>query len=204
MLKEILFVFAAYAMGCLSIGYYLVRLLADEDIRATGSGSAGATNVGREFGAGGFIATILLDSAKGAGAVWAAFHFGLGASYAMLILVAVVAGHIWPVQLGFRGGKGVSPTLGGILIFDSRLAAVLTVLCGIAFIFTRRFALSGLLAVILAPGAAWFLGYPPEVWLAMAGLVTILLIAHRENLQAIAAKNPQSGRIKLPLVRRAP
>ncbi len=103
----------SYLLGGLCAGYYLVRLAARRDIRAAGSGSAGARNVGRLLGAPGFLGTLLLDAAKGAVAVLAAAHFVAGAWPPALALLAVVAGHIWPLQLGLRGGKGVATAIGG-------------------------------------------------------------------------------------------
>ncbi|HEY2990693.1 MAG TPA: glycerol-3-phosphate acyltransferase [Candidatus Binatia bacterium] len=182
---EILLIFTGYALGCVSAGYYLVRLRAGEDIRGLGSGSAGATNVGRKLGAWGFSATLLLDAGKGAAAAGAAAHLGVEPAGAMWTIVAVAAGHIWPLQLRFRGGKGVAPALGGILIFDYRLGIIAVLLCGIIFLFTRRFTLSGLVAAIFLPGIAWSLGYPGQILLAISALVALIVFSHRHNIRAL-------------------
>src|SRR5580698_8498322 len=96
----------AYLIGCFTTGYYLVRAWTGKDIRETGSGSSGARNVGRVLGKQGFFFTVLGDFAKGALAVWLTREWTNDELCAALAVVAVVAGHLWPVQLKFHGGKG--------------------------------------------------------------------------------------------------
>ena len=98
----------AYLLGCLATGYYLVRARTGRDIREIDSGSTGARNVGRVLGKTGFGLTVLGDFGKGALAVWGARHWTHDHQLAALAMLAVVAGHIWPAQLRFRGGKGVA------------------------------------------------------------------------------------------------
>jgi acyl phosphate:glycerol-3-phosphate acyltransferase len=107
---------AAYALGCFTTGYYLVRWRTGRDIREVGSGSVGARNVGRLLGWRGFLATVLGDFGKGALAVWAARQFTTDDRLVALAMPAVVAGHLWPAQLRFRGGKGMAAALGALLI----------------------------------------------------------------------------------------
>src|SRR5262249_22050721 len=106
----------AYALGCFTTGYYLVKLRTGQDVRELGSGTVGAKNVGRVLGWPGFVLTVLGDFAKGAFAVWAVKYFTTDDHMLMLAILAVVAGHVWPVQLLFRGGKGVATSLGGLLL----------------------------------------------------------------------------------------
>jgi len=98
----------AYALGCFGTGYYLVRAQTGRDIREIGSGSLGARNVGRVLGRSGLCVTLLADFAKGGLAVWAARHLTGTEVLTGVALLAVTVGHVWPVQLGFRGGKGVA------------------------------------------------------------------------------------------------
>jgi len=116
--RESLVILTGYVLGCFASGYYLVRWRTGDDVRVVGSGSAGATNVGRVLGWQGFWLTVSFDFLKGFFAVWLAEHFHLKPAGVMLTLLAVVAGHIWPVQLWFRGGRGVATALGGLTIFD--------------------------------------------------------------------------------------
>src|SRR6266511_3032112 len=117
--KETLMLLVGYALGCFTSGYYLVRWRTGDDIRLIGSGSVGATNVGRVLGRPGFLLTVLGDFFKGLFAVWLARYFQLKPTGVMLVMIAVSAGHIWPVQLWFRGGKGVATSLGALMMFDS-------------------------------------------------------------------------------------
>src|SRR5205823_2574598 len=112
----------AYILGCFTTGYYLVRLCRGADIRELGSGNVGAKNVGRTLGWIGFAMTLLGDLAKGAFVVWAARYLAKDDRLVLLAMLAVVAGHVWPVQLRFRGGKGMATTLGALLIYDHHLA----------------------------------------------------------------------------------
>ena len=112
--RDFVAVAGAYLLGCFASGYYLVRWRLGRDIRDLGSGSIGARNVGRNLGPAGFALTLLLDLAKGAVAVELPAQLHATAWARALALAAVVAGHVWPVQLGFRGGKGVAPSVGAL------------------------------------------------------------------------------------------
>src|ERR1035437_1663501 len=128
----------AYGLGCFTAGYYLVRWRTGQDIRELGSGSVGARNVGRVLGWQGFLAAVLGDFGKGALAVWAARQFTTDDRLVTLALPAVVAGHLWPVQLRFRGGKGMAAALGALLIYDYRLTVPFALLFAGAFAVLRK------------------------------------------------------------------
>ena len=171
-----------YLLGCFTAGYYLVRWVADKDIRELGSRNVGARNVGRVLGKTGFILTVLFDFGKGAFAVWAARHFTTDVRLVILAMVAVTAGHIWPVQLRFHGGKGMATSLGALLVFDPYLALTFAIvfLCGVTLL--RKTVLPGLFALAFVPLAdMWFEHNPPRTFLLSiwAGLV---LVAHRKNV----------------------
>ncbi len=116
-------VLASYLLGGFCAAYYVVRLARSADIRTLGSGTAGARNAGRLLGAPGFLLTLLLDAAKGALAVWVTTRLVPGPWPASLALIAVVAGHVWPLQLGWRGGKGVATALGGLAVWIPAVGA---------------------------------------------------------------------------------
>jgi acyl phosphate:glycerol-3-phosphate acyltransferase len=105
----------AYALGCIVGAYYVVRLRAGHDVRSTGSGNAGTRNVLRSGDRTSAALTLLVDLVKGALAVWLAQLIAPGELVTASAAVAVVAGHIWPVQLQFRGGKGVAAAIGATL-----------------------------------------------------------------------------------------
>lgn len=169
----------SYLLGCLVAGYYLGRLLDGSDIRRTGSGNAGARNVARAHGWLAAGVTLLVDAAKAAAAVLIGrallpVEWGVWAA-----LIAVIAGHVWPVQLGFRGGKGVASALGGFLAADVMAAALTSGVGLIVLLVTRRFTFSGLLAFAVAPLALLVLdrGWQAVV-LATIGVAIVLLAHH--------------------------
>jgi len=185
-----LIILTGYLLGCMTAGYYLVRWSRGKDIRGEGSGSAGATNVGRALGPAGFAGTFLLDLAKGALAAWLAAHFGLGPWASLLCALAVVSGHIWPVQLRFRGGKGVAPLVGVLLVADYRIVLIMAVICIFALALLRRFTPSGLIALAAAPLVLLVALQPPERALRLFLLVIPVLCAHRQNIHEDLGMRP--------------
>ena len=181
-ISEIIAAISGYIFGCFNTGYYLVRFHSGQDIRSLGSESTGARNVSRLLGVPGFIITFLGDSAKGAIAVGAALYFTIEPWGVMLVLVAVVIGHIWPVQLRFRGGKGIATACGALLVFDYQVVIVLIVLAGLTWVFVRRFTLSGLIVISLSPVATAIMGRPVSNVLGITALAIIIIIAHRNNM----------------------
>jgi len=175
-------VLGSYLLGCFSTGYYLLRLKQRSDIRDLGSGNAGARNAGRLLGWQGFLITLAGDVGKGALAVWATRHFFPNHSLEALAALAAIAGHIWPIQLKFHGGKGMATALGALGILDFQLVIGI----GISFVITwpmvKTTVLPGLLGVCLLPLMGYYLGHPPAVNVGLATLSILVLAAHRKNL----------------------
>ena len=174
----------AYALGCCNTGYYLVRWKTGRDLRATGSGNAGARNVSRLLGPGGFAATLLGDMLKGAAAVFAARLAGWPDPACVLVGLAVTAGHNWPVQLGFRGGKGVATSYGALLAFDPVVAGLMLAVCAVALAATRRFTLSAIIAFVFCPALAAHFGHSGPVVALLGLLATGVVLPHLPNLRA--------------------
>ncbi len=174
--------FCAYLLGCFAAGYYLVRSRLGEDVRELGSGSVGARNVGRILGKTGFLLTLLCDFGKGALAVWAARHFTKDDRIVALAMVAVVAGHIWPAQLRFHGGKGMATSLGALLIFDPKFAFIYGALFLGSFVLLWRSVLPGLFALICLPLVALFLGQDRIEVVLITVTAGLVLFAHRKNI----------------------
>jgi len=172
----------AYALGCFAAGYYLVRSRLGEDIRELGSGSVGARNVGRVLGKTGFLATLMSDFGKGGLAVWAARHFTTDERIVAFAMVAVVAGHIWPAQLRFHGGKGMATSLGALLVYDPKLALAYCVLFLGAFVLQWRTTLPGLFALVCLPLVALFLGQDRIQAVLITIMSGLVLFAHRKNI----------------------
>jgi glycerol-3-phosphate acyltransferase PlsY len=174
--------FCAYVLGCFTAGYYLVRARLGEDIRTLGSGSVGARNVGRILGKTGFLVTLLCDFGKGGLAVWAARYFTTDERIVAFAMVAVVAGHIWPAQLRFHGGKGMATSLGALLVFDSKLALIYCVLFLGAFMLQWRTVLPGLFALVCLPLAALYIGQDRIQVFLITVTNGLVLLAHRKNI----------------------
>jgi glycerol-3-phosphate acyltransferase PlsY len=172
----------AYVLGCFATGYYLVRALRGADIRDVDSGSVGARNVSQVLGRRGFVLTTLGDIAKGVLAVWATLHLTGDDRLAGLVMLAVTAGHIWPAQLCFHGGKGVATSLGALLIYDWRLAMTYVVLFLGGFALTRKTVLPGLFGYVCLPVAAYWLNRDGLNATVIALLGALVLIAHRRNI----------------------
>lgn len=166
----------AYAIGCVATGYYVVRLVTGEDLRGHATGSTGARNVGRRLGAAAAVATFAADLAKGALAVGLALAVAGGGAGAAA-LVAVTAGHVAPAQLRFRGGRGLGPAVGGLVVLDWRVAAIALGAAALSAAATRALTASGLVGAVTAPVAALVLGeYRTAV--AAAATAAIILAAH--------------------------
>ncbi len=192
-----------YALGCFSTAYYLCRVSTGGDIRRRGSGNAGARNIGRELGALAFVVTLVIDGSKGFLAVALAHYFELGEASLMLAMIAVVAGHIWPAQLGFRGGKGVAAGIGALAAFDIKLLIPLIVVFAIAAPVAKSFTLGGLLAIAMTPIAAAILHQSAVVTAGVLSLAALIVSAHRDNLREIFTATPAgSGKALDPQVER--
>jgi acyl phosphate:glycerol-3-phosphate acyltransferase len=178
---------AAYLIGSISFAVLLVRLRTGQDIRAVGSGNAGATNVLRSHGKVLGVAVAALDIAKGAAAVLLVRTVTADPRYAAGAALAVVVGHVFPLFYGFRGGKGVATALGAFAV----LAPLATLVCGGIFIVvvavTRYVSLGSVVAmVLLHPTAGLLFRAPRAVVAAAAAVAVLIVIKHRENLRRLA------------------
>ena len=192
--KEMTFMAVCYLLGSFTSGYYWVRWRTGQDIRLIGSGNVGARNVGRVLGPTGFCITLLMDVAKGVIAVEMANYAGLGSDAIVACILAVVAGHNWPAQLRFHGGKGVATSVGALLAFDS-LAALIVLLLFLPFwALARSFTLSGLLAFAITPLVLFLAGFENPSIAALSFLAILMLITHRKNIREEFAKVFRAGK----------
>ena len=179
----------AYLLGSIPFGYILVRLFRKQDIRATGSGNIGATNVVRSGAKGLGILTLLLDLLKAFAAVEIAKHFapgmpGFPSDLAVAAGIAAILGHVFPVWLGFKGGKGVASALGVFLAL-----APIAALCALAvfiviFAITRYVSLASILAALMMP-VFCMLFMPDRTPVFVGGIIFIALLViakHRANI----------------------
>ena len=174
-----------YLLGSIPFGLLLTRLAGTQDLRSIGSGSIGTTNVLRTGRKDLAAATLIGDMLKGTIAVILAGYFG-GPDAAMLAALGAFLGHLFPVWLKFRGGKGVAVYI-GVLVGLFWPAALLFCLIWLAVaLLTRYSSLSALIASLVTPILLWWLGH-----LALAALFTVLTLlvfyAHRENIKRLLA-----------------
>jgi glycerol-3-phosphate acyltransferase PlsY len=174
----------SYLLGGIATGYYLVRWRTGQDLRELGSGSTGGTNAARVLGRSALVAVMVADMLKGALAVWAARYFHLDDWAMALTVAAVVAGHVFPVQLRFHGGRGLSPALGAMLIYDISLAPLVLGLTGLFWLVSRRLTLSVMAGVAAAPLLAFALRRPPAEGWGLVPVALIIVAAHRHKLAA--------------------
>lgn len=184
-IKQIFVILVSYLLGCLCTGYYLSQLCTGKDIRDHSSKTTGARNVGRILGKKGFILTFSGDFLKGAVAVLLALALKVPDWAVMAAVMAVVVGHIYPLQLGFCGGKGVAPMLGAFFIFDYRFLIVLLAIFGLLFILSRRYIISGLVAIIALPFIALVTGHQTVSVVGIVILTTLILWTHRVHIRNI-------------------
>lgn len=180
---------AAYLLGSIPFAVVVSRLFGMADPRSYGSGNPGATNVLRSGNKLAAVLTLLGDGLKGWLAVFLAMRFGpelgLTASAAPLAALAAFLGHLFPVFLGFKGGKGVATAAGVLLGASGWLGlATLGVWLGIAFT-TRYSSLAALCAAIASPGIAFLLGLAPEWILSISVMSGLLVWRHKDNIKRL-------------------
>jgi glycerol-3-phosphate acyltransferase PlsY len=187
-----------YLLGSIPFGLLLTRAAGLGDIRKIGSGNIGATNVLRTGNKALALATLLLDGGKGAAAVLIARYVfpDLGLEMMLAAGSGAILGHLYPVWLGFKGGKGVATGLGILLALDWRVGGLACVTwLAVALIF-RYSSLSALLAFLLAPAYAWFLAGPRLAIFAIL-LAALVWWRHRENIRRLLkGEEPKIGKKK--------
>lgn len=193
-MTRIIIVIIAYLLGSIPFGYLIVRKKIGADVRETGSGGTGATNVSRRAGKAAGVLTLLLDAAKGSVAVLVA-KMVAGDEWTMAAAaIAALVGHIFPVWLGFRGGKGVATGVGIFLV----LAPIALLCAGVIFVaivaLTRYVSLGSIVAAVLIPVFVWLqsvfvspvFDLRPLLIAAVAG-AALIVFAHRANIQRLAS-----------------
>lgn len=185
----------SYLLGSIPFGYLLVRIFRGEDIRQSGSGNIGATNVSRKSRVLGVL-TLFLDALKGTAAVALSYEVADGTvaipTYEQMALAALFAviGHMFPVWLKFRGGKGVATALGSFVVIAPKAVLIAAVIFVAVVAISRYVSLGSIVAVAVFPLAAWITGrsYVSPVGLALMSLASLLIIArHHQNIRRLLA-----------------
>ncbi|KJZ32699.1 glycerol-3-phosphate acyltransferase [Paracoccus sp. S4493] len=189
----ILWAVFGYLLGSVPFGLVITRALGLGDLRQIGSGNIGATNVLRTGNKGAALATLLLDSGKGAIAVLLARHFG-GETAAILAGGAAFLGHCFPIWLRYKGGKGVATFLGTVIALNWPLGLIACATWALTAAITRISSLSALLAAALAPVFAWGLGRT-DIAAVAAFMAVLIFIRHHANIsRLLAGTEPRIGR----------
>lgn len=195
-MKPIILIAAiGYLLGSIPFGYLLVRLFRGEDVRRSGSGNIGATNVARKSPILGVL-TLLFDSLKGLTAVLIAASIAAPIAgskpYSAMSLAAftAVAGHIFPVWLKFRGGKGVATGLGSFALVAPRAVLIAAAIFVVLVLIFRYVSLGSVTAVAMFPSLAWSLHEYGNVWSALAFMTLaslLIVLKHRANIVRLIA-----------------
>lgn len=183
----------AYLLGSVPFGVVITRAMGLGDLRQIGSGNIGATNVLRTGNKPAAAATLILDAAKGGIAVLIARAM-LGEDAAQVAALAAFLGHLFPVWLGFKGGKGVATFLGILLALTWPIGLLACATWAVTAAISRISSLSALAASALAPGYLAFAGYADMVLLALL-LAALVWIRHAANIRRIkAGTEPKIGK----------
>lgn len=181
----------SYLLGSIPFGFVLVRIFYGADIRRSGSGNIGATNVARTSPALG-VATLILDALKGFIAVLIARHWIVPSSVSPTLLSAIAAlcaimGHVFPIWLKFRGGKGVATGLGSFVLLAPKAILVMLGLFVAIVLAFRYVSLGSIVVVLVFPWLAWLLdGYRHGLTLGTMFAASILMVAqHRGNIRRL-------------------
>jgi acyl phosphate:glycerol-3-phosphate acyltransferase len=184
-MKQIIVVIVAYLIGSIPFGYLIVRGKIGADIRETGSGGTGATNVSRRAGKVAGLVTLVLDALKGAAAVFIAARLTHSDWLIDASAIAVLVGHIFPVWLGFRGGKGVATGAGVFLV----LAPAALVCAGFVFVavvvLTRYVSLGSIVAAATIPLFVWTQNGPRHLLITAVLGALLIVFAHRGNIERL-------------------
>ena len=190
---EILVILFGYLIGSIPSGY-LVGARSGVDIRKTGSGNIGATNVARVLGKTRGILTLIADVGKGYLAVFLPTQLELALPIIVLAGLAAFLGHLFPIFLNFRGGKGVATALGVLLALAPLATAVLVIVFAATILISRITSIASMTAAVAAPVVLWLLSYPPVVVSGGTVMALLIILRHHSNLRRLfAGTEPRFG-----------
>ena len=189
----------AYLLGSIPFGYLIVRWQKGVDVRSTGSGSTGATNVMRNLGIMGFVATFILDVGKGIMAVLLASRLTSGdPRWIAASSVAAIVGHCFPVWLKFRGGKGVATGVGVFIALAPLQVALVLGIFAVVVAIWRYISLGSIVATAAFPVLVYGMKHPPLpiVWGAAGGALIIISMHHANIRRLLNGTESKVGRKK--------
>jgi glycerol-3-phosphate acyltransferase PlsY len=189
MVALLLIAATSYLLGSIPFGYLLVLVFRGEDVRRSGSGNIGATNVSRKSPMLGAV-TLLLDALKGSAAVWLAH--GIAPTYPLMCMAALCAvlGHMFPLWLRFHGGKGVATGLGSFVVITPKAVLIATGVFIVVVLVFRYVSLGSIVAVASLPLLVYglrALGGAPPALAFVATTSLVIIVKHHENIRRLLA-----------------
>lgn len=178
-----LYFILSYLIGSIMFGFLITKIFYRKDIRVQGSGNVGARNAGRQHGKTAFVLIFLGDALKGVLVILAARYLQFSDTVQLIGLALAILGHIKPITLKFKGGKGISTFIGGIITFEPILVIVIILGFSILYTFKKSFTLAGMGAFLFIPVV---LVLKNNDWLSCTialGIIAMLYAAHAENLK---------------------
>ncbi len=185
-LHSIVIIIAAYLLGSVPVGLIVAKLMGKADPRKSGSGNIGATNVNRTLGKGAGIATLIGDIIKGAAPTCYVIYFAASSvDLISLVALAAIVGHLFPIYLGFKGGKGVATTFGVLIVVSPLAALICAALFAVIVFFTRYVSLASMYAAVTMPLALALV--PGKLYFAPVSILIAMLIVfkHKENIKRL-------------------
>ena len=176
----------AYLFGTIPFALLVSRRAGGADVRHAGSGNVGTANVLRTVGVPTAVFVLVLDMSKGAAAVLLAQRLGAGSVLISVAAAAVVTGHVFPVWLKFRGGKGVATACGAFLILAPTATVLAVGVFTVVVWATRYVSVGSVSASVLLPPLVYANDGPPTVVAAVSGVALLILYRHRSNLQRLS------------------
>ena len=193
MFAIVLLIPLAYLLGSVPSGYVLGKLVG-VDVRKVGSGNIGAANVARAVGKWQGALTLVADSAKGFLPVFIALQLELSPVVTALTAIAVFLGHLYPLFLKFKGGKGVATALGALLALAPLATLVLIAVFAIVVFLSRIVSLGAMTTAVTAPVVLWLFYQPPAIIGMGLFLAAMIVLRHRSNIQRLlAGTEPRFG-----------
>ncbi|CAN7412110.1 glycerol-3-phosphate acyltransferase [Rossellomorea sp. LjRoot5] len=174
-------VLVSYGLGSITGAYYVVKFLTGMDIRKIGTGNVGATNAGRSTGKKGFLLTLLIDAGK---VILALFFTSIlidGEGYLIISSILIMIGHLFPIQLGFHGGKGVVAYLASALFLSPLSIGVFAIMMGGLYLIIRRYTYAGFLSMGTIPITAYMIEGSFTISAGLGALFMTVLLFHNRS-----------------------
>lgn len=172
-------ILVSYSLGSITGAYYIVKMFTGEDIRKLGSGNVGATNAGRAIGKKGFLLTLLIDAGKVILALMITAQLAEGEGYFVLSSIFVMIGHLFPIQLGLHGGKGVVAYLATALFLNPLTIGVFAITMGTSYMILRKYTIAGFLSMATIPISAYVIEGSFTVFIGLLSLFVTVLLVHK-------------------------